>query len=55
MFDLGDICSLLPRNILKITHVFITHTHMDHFIGFDKLMRIFLGREKMLHFYGPKG
>lgn len=55
MFDLGDICSLLPRDILKITHVFITHTHMDHFIGFDRLLRIFLGREKILYFYGPKG
>ena len=55
MFDLGDICFLSPRDILKITHVFITHTHMDHFIGFDRLLRIFLGREKILYFYGPKG
>ena len=55
MFDLGDIYSLSPRDILKITHVFITHTHMDHFIGFDRLLRISLGREKTLYFYGPKG
>lgn len=55
LFDLGDISSLSARDILKITHVFITHTHMDHFIGFDHLLRILLGREKDLHLFGPSG
>lgn len=54
LFDLGDIHSLSPRDILKISHVFVTHTHMDHFIGFDRLLRISLGREKNLHLYGPQ-
>ncbi len=55
MFDLGDIHSLSTRDILKLTHVFVSHTHMDHFTGFDRLLRIFLGREKQLHLYGPRG
>ncbi len=55
MFDLGDIYSLSPRDILKISHVFITHTHMDHFIGFDRLLRLFLGRDKTFYMYGPEG
>jgi len=55
MFDLGELHSLSPREILKITHIFVTHTHMDHFIGFDPLLRIFLGREKELHIFGPPG
>ncbi|MFH0729217.1 MAG: ribonuclease Z [Pseudomonadota bacterium] len=55
LFDLGDIHSLSPRDILKITHVFVSHTHMDHFIGFDHLIRFFLGREKELHLFGPSG
>jgi ribonuclease Z len=55
IFDLGDIYSLSSRDILKISHVFISHTHMDHFIGFDRLLRLFLGREKHLYMYGPKG
>lgn len=55
LFDLGDIHALSPRDILKITHVFVSHTHMDHFIGFDHLLRLFLGREKELHLYGPQG
>nr|HID58230.1 ribonuclease Z [Desulfobacterales bacterium] len=53
MFDLGDIHSLPPKELLKLTHVFVSHTHMDHFIGFDHLLRIFLGREKTLHLFGP--
>jgi ribonuclease Z len=55
LFDLGDIHSLSPKDILKISHVFVTHTHMDHFIGFDRLLRISLGREKKLHLYGTAG
>jgi len=53
MFDLGDISALSSKDLLKVTHVFVTHTHMDHFIGFDTLLRIFLGRDKTLHLYGP--
>lgn len=55
IFDLGDIYSLSTRDILKISHVFISHTHMDHFIGFDRLLRLFLGREQHLYLYGPGG
>lgn len=55
LFDLGDISVLSAKDILKITHCFVSHTHMDHFIGFDHLLRITLGREKALHIFGPKG
>jgi ribonuclease Z len=55
LFDLGDIQALSARDILKTTHIFVTHTHMDHFIGFDRLLRLCLGREKTLHLFGPEG
>jgi ribonuclease Z len=55
IFDLGDIYSLSARDILKIGHVFVTHTHMDHFIGFDRLLRLLLGRDQDLYLYGPEG
>ncbi|MFP4194267.1 MAG: ribonuclease Z [Desulfosalsimonas sp.] len=55
IFDAGEISPLSPRDILKISHVFITHTHMDHFIGFDRILRICLGREKTLFVFGPEG
>jgi ribonuclease Z len=55
LFDLGDIHVLAPRDLLKLSHVFVTHTHMDHFIGFDMLLRLLLGRERQLHLFGPRG
>ncbi len=55
IFDLGDIYSLSARDVLKISHVFVTHTHIDHFVGFDRLLRLLLGREKELYLYGPEG
>lgn len=55
LFDLGDIAALPPRKLLRVSHVFVSHTHMDHFIGFDRLLRIFLGRDKRLHLFGPPG
>jgi ribonuclease Z len=55
VFDLGDINGLPARDILKISHVFVSHTHVDHFIGFDRLLRHMLGRDKNLSFFGPPG
>ncbi len=54
LFDLGDNQSLTSRDILKISHVFVTHTHMDHFIGFDRILRLVLGRQKSLYLFGPR-
>ena len=55
LFDLGDNARLSPRDLLKTSHVFVTHTHMDHFVGFDRLLRCCLGREKELFLFGPPG
>ncbi len=55
LFDLGDLSAVPAADLLKVDHIFVTHTHMDHFIGFDQILRLFLGRSKRLHLYGPKG
>jgi len=55
LFDLGSLGNLSAGELLKITHVFVTHAHMDHFVGFDSLLRICLGRKKTLHLFGPPG
>ena len=55
LFDIGDIGGLPTRKLLRISDVFVTHRHMDHFAGFDQLLRRLLGREKSLGVYGPAG
>ena len=55
LFDLGDISNLPPRKIHRLEHVFVSHAHIDHFIGFDRLLRVLVGREKTIRLYGPKG
>lgn len=55
LFDLGDIGALEPRRVLRVSDVFITHTHMDHFIGLDRLLRLSLGRDRPVRLYGPPG
>jgi len=55
LFDLGDLHRLPPRQIRKIRHIFVSHTHMDHFIGFDHLLRICLGRDQHISLFGPPG
>lgn len=55
MFDLGHTDSLSPRDILKITDIFVSHMHVDHFIGFDNVLRISLKKEGPLRLYGPEG
>lgn len=55
LFDLGDASCLSSKKILRISEIFISHTHIDHFYGFDHLLRILLGRERHIRIFGPPG
>ena len=52
LFDVGDIAALAPRELMRLSHVFVTHTHMDHFAGLDRLLAVVLGRKPRLTLFG---
>ncbi len=52
LFDIGNIYNLDRHLIKKINKIFISHTHMDHFVGFDYLLRNKLGKAQTVDIYG---
>src|SRR5215831_16180598 len=55
LLDLGDITALPPRKLMRLSHIFVTHTHMDHFSGFDHYLRVVLGRKDSVTVLGGPG
>jgi ribonuclease Z len=55
LLDLPSIELIPPRKLLRLSHAVVTHTHMDHFVGFDQLLRVALRRERPLAITGPPG
>jgi len=55
LLDLGDISALPPRKLMRLSHVIVSHAHMDHFSGFDHLLRVVLGRKAGLVLFGGPG
>jgi ribonuclease Z len=43
------------RKVLRIGQVFVSHAHMDHFSGFDRLLRLVLRRDRRIDLVGPPG
>ncbi len=52
-FDLGSLANLAKRDLVRTTHAFVSHTHIDHFIGFDQFLRVHIPLRKRLFVAGP--
>ena len=55
LFDAGNLSRLAMGHLFKVTSLFVTHMHIDHFIGFDQLLRALLRSTDPLKVYGPRG
>ena len=55
LFDAGENATLGMDRLGDLAAVFITHHHVDHFIGFDRIVRANLDRDKTLQVFGPAG
>jgi ribonuclease Z len=54
LMDIGN-QHLGHARLLRARFLFLSHTHLDHFIGFDSWMRVHLGSTNTLHIIGPQG
>lgn len=55
LFDAGENGNLDMKQLGDLEALFITHHHMDHFVGFDRIVRANLDSDKTLHVFGPAG
>jgi ribonuclease Z len=55
LFDCGDCSSLTTKELSLVERLFLTHTHVDHLFGFDRLLRICIDNRKRLEIYGAPG
>lgn len=55
LFDAGDNAALDMGRLGDLGVVFVTHHHVDHFIGLDRIVRANLDRDKTLRVFGPDG
>jgi ribonuclease Z len=55
LFDAGNLRRLPAKKLMRVSDLFVSHAHMDHFSDFDWLLRLRVGRQRPLNVYGPDG
>ncbi len=53
LFDLGPLEAMTQKDLLRVRHAFVTHTHMDHFMGFDRWLRANIPHKRLVKVWGP--
>ena len=53
--ECGDASLLTVKDCQNAQVIFISHTHIDHFVNFDTILRHQIGIEKKVVICGPKG
>ena len=54
LFDGGENHALTTKQLGDLEAVFVSHHHVDHFIGLDRIVRANIDRDKTLHLFGPE-
>lgn len=55
LLDCGRFFDLTNHELMLLSAIYVSHTHMDHFMGFDAILRVILHRDEPLSIYGPPG
>jgi ribonuclease Z len=55
LFDCGRLHHLAKRVLRSIDAVFVSHAHMDHFMGIDTLIRHIMVAPRTIEIFGPPG
>lgn len=55
LLDCGYMFGLTLREVQRISSIFVSHTHFDHFMGFDHFLRLCIEQKKTVELYGPRG
>lgn len=54
LFDLGTLDNLTHKDLLRVRTAMVSHAHVDHFIGFDRLLRVNIPHYRCIELCGPK-
>ncbi|GAM08751.1 ribonuclease Z [Geobacter sp. OR-1] len=55
MIDCGSLHHLAKRELKPVMAIFVSHAHMDHFMGFDAFVRQVHASPRTIEMFGPPG
>lgn len=55
MLDCGSLSHVAKREMKPVRAIFVSHAHMDHFMGFDMFLRQVHAAPRTIELFGPAG